>query len=208
MLRVIRGAIILAILAAWYGPARAENLGVYGNVYSIKEPDLLDVWKGKLKKIERTGQLKAWQEKAKQDTLAKLENPPPVPGIGWAKESRSWTFDPTYTVRQTIKDHNGNVIAPAGKTVNPFDFTSLTKALVFIDARDEKQVRWAKERLDKNPRDKLVLVGGSWLKLTRQWKRQIFFDQEGMLTRHFRIKTVPAVLQQQGRVLRIDEVAL
>jgi len=187
--------------------AHAERIGVYGNTWEIAEPDMVDWIKAKLRAMEKSGKLKQYEEDSKRKALDKIESPPPVPGITWAAQSRTWTLDPTYTVKQTEKDNNGNIIAPAGKKVNPLDFTSLTKSVVFIDARDPKQVAFAKKDLDAHPRDKIVLVGGSWLKLTREWKRQVYYDQDGTMTRHFHITRVPAVLSQKGRVLQIEEVA-
>lgn len=189
-------------------PAAATPLGVYGNVWDIAEPDMVDWIKGRLRQMEKDGRLHQFQEDARRKALSKIENPPPVPGILKSAENRVWTFDPTYTVRQTVRDHLGNVLAPAGTTVNPLDYISLTKSLVFVDGRDEAQVDFAKKRLTAYPRDKIVFVGGSWLKYTRAWRRQVFYDQDGTLTRHFHIKRVPAVLSQKGKVLQIQEVAL
>jgi len=50
------------------------------------------------------------------------------------------------------------------------------------------------------------------LALTRQWKRQVYFDQSGHLVRRFGIKQVPALVSQEvaqevaQRRLRIDEM--
>ncbi|WP_225934826.1 hypothetical protein [Cupriavidus sp. EM10] len=78
---------------------------------------------------------------------------------------------------------------------------------MFIDGRDPKQVQYAKKRIDENPRDKVVLVAGSFLKLDREWKRPVYFDQQGILTQHFGIKRVPAVLSQKGKMLQVEEFA-
>ena len=55
---------------------------------------------------------------------------------------------------------------------------------------------------------KPVLTGGSYLDLMRQWQLPVYHDQHGLLTRRFGIQQVPALVSQDGRQLRIDELAL
>ncbi|KXS30377.1 MAG: Type-F conjugative transfer system protein TraW, partial [Candidatus Gallionella acididurans] len=44
------------------------------------------------------------------------------------------------------------------------------------------------------------------LDLMRKWKIQVFYDQGGTLTRRFGITHVPAIVRQEGKRLRIDEL--
>lgn len=201
-----RWALILALCLAM--PASAGYLGVYGNTWEIAEPDMLDALMAKLKAMEKTGKLKQLEQEARRRSLASIENPKPVPGITKARQSRKWTFDPSVRVQETIKDHLGNVIAPAGMVINPLAYTSLTKPLLFLDARDKRQVSYARAFVGREPRAKVILVGGSWLDLTRKWKRQVFYDQAGFITGRFGIRHVPAVVRQQGKVLAIEELAI
>jgi len=202
-----RWALIL-VLGCLALPAGAGHLGVYGNTWEIAEPDMLDALMAKLKAMQKSGKLKQFEEMAKRQALATIENPPPVPGIATARKSRKWTFDPSIRIQETAKDHLGNVIAPAGMVVNPLKFTSLTKPLLFIDARDKRQVRYARGFVDREPKAKVILVAGSWLDLTRTWKRQMFYDQAGFITGRFGIRQVPAVVRQHGKGLEIEERAL
>jgi conjugal transfer pilus assembly protein TraW len=55
---------------------------------------------------------------------------------------------------------------------------------------------------------KPILVGGEPLKLMREWKREVFYDQGGALTRRFTIIQSPAVVSQEGKKLRVDEFRL
>ena len=93
-----------------------------------------------------------------------------------------------------------------GTKVNPLDTVSLSKALLFIDARDAAQVGRARGILDeRGGKVKVILTGGSYLELMRRWKRAVFFDQEGTLTDKLGIRHVPAIVSQEGKRLRIDE---
>ena len=53
---------------------------------------------------------------------------------------------------------------------------------------------------------KLILTGGSYLDLMRRWKRPVFFDQHGQLVERLGIRHVPALVSQDGKRLRIDEI--
>ncbi|MBG6083026.1 type-F conjugative transfer system protein TraW [Rubrivivax gelatinosus] len=204
---IVRASLLFAALLPW-GAAHSQSLGTYGNVWGIAEMDAIDAIKGKLSQMEKSGQMKKLWEDYRDRYLATVENPAPLPGISKATEARVRTFDPTFTFGEDFEDQDGKVLVKAGTRVNPLDYTPLTKALIFIDGRDPEQVAFAKARSDLRPLDKVILVAGSFLKLNREWGRPTYFDQRGHLTTKLGIKKVPAVVSQQGRVLRIEEIAL
>ncbi|MBX8557151.1 type-F conjugative transfer system protein TraW [Pseudomonas cichorii] len=186
----------------------AEQLGQYGNTWNIQEQDAIDMIKGRLGEMEKRGELTKYWNDYRDSQLAGLENPKPLPGIEPVVEPQIRMYDPTYTYAETIKDHLGNVLVPAGTKINPLDYTPLSKAIIFIDGRDPKQLVYAKQRTEEHPRDKVILVAGSFLKLNREWGRPVYFDQQGILTKKFGIERVPAVLTQKGRQLQIEELKL
>ena len=105
------------------------------------------------------------------------------------------------------KDAEGRVIVPPGTVVNPLDTVSLSQALLFIDARDREQVARARKLIDERQgKVKVILTGGSYLDLMRRWQRPVFYDQQGNLTTKLGIRQVPALVTQDGRRLRIDEL--
>ena len=57
-------------------------------------------------------------------------------------------------------------------------------------------------------RVKPILVGGSYLQLMKSWQIPVYYDQQGLLTKRFRITQVPAIVSQEGMRLRIDELVL
>ena len=186
----------------------AEQLGQYGNTWNIQEQDAIDMIKGRLGEMEKRGELTKYWNDYRDTQLAGLENPKPLPGIEPVVEPQIRMYDPTYTYAETVKDHLGNVLVPAGTKINPLDYTPLSKAIIFIDGRDPKQLAYAKQRTEEHPRDKVILVAGSFLKLNREWGRPVYFDQQGILTKKFGIERVPAVLTQKGRQLQIEELKL
>ena len=130
-----------------------------------------------------------------------LASPPPVAGVSPALEDRSRLFDPSIRVTEDIRDDKGRLIAQAGTLINPLDYVTLSKDLLFVDGRDEAQVAWA---LAFEHPAKIGPVAA----LMRKHKRPLYFDQKGLLTRRFQIAAVPASVAQDGRRLRIREFPL
>lgn len=203
-----RVAIVCAALcAAAY--ARAESLGTIGPTYPIAEQNLLDFIMARLREKERSGELQHMEDLAKARATQSIRSPKPVPGLHRVQTARTFYFDPTFTVDRNITDESGRLLFPAGMKVNPLDVVSLSKHLLFFDARDPRQVAQAKELIDVyQGRVKPILVGGSYLDLMKSWNRQVFYDQEGTLVRKLGITAVPAIVSQEGSRLRIDEVVI
>lgn len=60
--------------------------------------------------------------------------------------------------------------------------------------------------------DRVILVGGSHFKikeeLGREHEDKVYFDQNGELTSKFGIKASPAIVTQDGLILKIEEIKL
>lgn len=202
-------ALLLCTLSLGAASAHAENLGTIGPTYQIAEQNLLDHIMATLRQKERSGELQRLQELAQARATQSVRSPKPVPGLSRASTARTYYFDPTFTLDRNITDENGQLLFAAGLRKNPLDVVSLSKHLLFFDARDPRQVARAKELIETyQGRVKPILVGGSYLDLMKAWNRQVFYDQEGALVRKLGIQAVPAIVSQEGSRLRIDEVAI
>jgi conjugal transfer pilus assembly protein TraW len=182
----------------------AKDLGVQGAIYPIKETDLAENIKTKLNKLEKSGKLAQLQKQWQEKTIATTNRPKPVDGLHKTIKVREFIFDPTITLKQDITDHKGNLIAPKGKKVNPLDYHSLPENLLFIDGDDKKQVVWAKKQA-KIHSSMIILTKGAIIDLMKSEKIRFYFDQDGFLIRTFGIKAVPAIVYQEGKVLKIRE---
>ena len=201
---------MIALLAAGVGmatPALARDYGQQGAVWPVVEPDLLAPIHARLAHLEKTGQTARLNEELKRRTIARVNRPEPVAGVGSAAATRSWRFDPTITVDLNIADDKGRVIVAAGTRVNPLDTVPLRAPLVFLDGDDPAQLAWAARRFGAT-RAKLILVRGAPLELMKARQRRFYFDQGGSLVKHFGIRAVPATVEQQGRVLLVTEQAI
>ncbi|WP_172600131.1 type-F conjugative transfer system protein TraW [Sulfuricystis multivorans] len=180
-----------------------------GPVHPIVEPDMLQEIYRVLKEKQRSGELARLQKEAVDRAKRSIENPKPVKGLSRVEKARVFYWDPTVRVPKTITDPNGNVIAEAGKTINPLDYVTLPKNLLFFDGTDPAQVKKAEALMQQyNGQMKAVLVNGQPLEMSRQWKTQVYFDQGGMLVRKLGIIRVPSLVSQEGKRLRIDELEM
>jgi len=185
----------------------AQDLGVVGPVYPIAEPSLLDVILNQLHQAQKNGVLSRLQREAEQRARRGIEQPAAVPGVTRTTRPRTFYFDPSIVVPYAVTDVEGRVIVAPGTMVNPLDTVALSQPLVFLDGRDAEQVARAREILDaRGGRAKVILTGGSYLDLMRRWKRPVFFDQQGAITEKLGIRHVPAIVSQEGKRLRIDEI--
>jgi conjugal transfer pilus assembly protein TraW len=200
----LRFAVLYGLLAA--GVARGEALGP---TYPIQEPDLLKEIEQNLKEKERTGELARLQREAIERSRRSIESPKPVDGLVRTKSPRTFYFDPTVIANRRITTPDGKVLVEAGQAFNPLDQVSLSQWLIFFDARDPAQVKKAEALIAQaEGRAKPILTGGSYIEIQKKWQRPVFFDQQGTLIRKFGIRQVPALVSQEGKRLRIDEVAL
>jgi conjugal transfer pilus assembly protein TraW len=205
--RHARPFIAAALAATAPSPASATDYGQAGALFPIAEQDLLAAIHARLVHLEQTGETARLNEDLKRRTVTKVNRPTAVAGLGLAQETRTWLFDPTVTLEADIADQQGRLIWPAGTRVNPLDTVPLRSVLLFFDGDDPVQLAWALERARKSAA-KLILVNGAPLELMRAQQVRFYFDQGGTLVRHFAIRALPALVEQQGRALSVSELAL
>ena len=201
-----------AMLAAFATPVSALDYGVAGALFPIVESDLLATIHARLTTLEQTGATRRLNAELQRRSIARVNRPAPVEGLARAEAPRSWLFDPTIELADDIADDKGRLIMARGTRVNPLDSVALRQALVFFDGDDPAQLAWALQRAANKPAGdrpaKLILVKGPPLELMRARQRRFYFDQGGTLIRHFAIRALPALVEQDGRQLKISEIAL
>jgi conjugal transfer pilus assembly protein TraW len=198
-------ATAMMLTLAW--PAWPEDLGQVGPVYPIAEPDLLELIQSRLQAKQASGELARLEREFLERSRQAIESPRPVAGLVRTRSPRTFHFDPSVTVPETVRDHEGKVLVPAWTRVNPLDFVSLSNHLVFFDARDGAQTRKALAlRRHYRGRVHLILTGGSYIDFMKRFDVRVYFDQQGLLVRRLGIRQVPALVTQEGKRLRIDEL--
>lgn len=186
---------------------RSEDLGVVGPTYQIIERDALELITSKLKQMEQSGELAQYQENYKNKVIYSIEHPKPLTGFKSTETASTHYYDPAIVTQKDIVDATGKVIYPRGTRVNPLDYIGWNTYLLFVDGRDEKQLEFTKKIVSTSDRPvKVVLVAGEPMALMRKWKSSVYFDQGGKLIKRFSIAQVPAIVRQEGKRLRIDEL--
>lgn len=209
--KITKTLCLLALFSVWVPEAAsAKDFRTLGSTFEIKEEGFLSMVYRKLKSLD------IGKEKSKMQEIArkKIEEPEVLVHITNSLEPREFTFDPTYTLEEDIKLPDGKILYSAGTKVNPLDHMEFDRVLVFLDAKDENQVRWLDRFLHNGPCSnkevRIILTSGSPLKFGEILQRNVYFDQFGELTNKFRILHVPAVVSQNSgeKYLRIKEVKI
>ena len=200
----------LAVVSLLCGSiAHAVDLGVIGPTYGIAEPHLLADIERRLREKERSGELQRLMDEARTRGIDAVRQPTPVASVHVTDTPRTFYVDPSFTLDRNIVDGSGRLLFAAGTRKNPLEVVSLSKRLLFFDARDRRQVTRARELMSSyEGRVKPILTGGSYLDLMKSWRIPVYYDQQGVLTRRLGIRQVPALVSQEGQRLRIDEVVL
>ncbi|MBK7649411.1 MAG: type-F conjugative transfer system protein TraW [Betaproteobacteria bacterium] len=205
---IVSAPLVLGLMLGAAG-VRAMDLGVIGPTYEISEPHLLQMIDQRLREKERSGELGRLEAEARKRSIATVKNPPPVTGLRPTDTVRTFYFDPSFTLDRNLLGPQGELLFAAGTRKNPLEVVSLSRHLLFFDARDPRQVGRARQLIALyQGRVKPILVGGSYLDLMQAWHLPVYYDQQGLLTRRLGITQVPALVSQEGLRLRIDELAV
>ena len=201
----IRTFLVIFLCLSWIN-INAQDLGVYGEVFSIKERNLLEVIKNKLDVMEKNGDIMREQQKLLNKARSSLEHPVGIE-LPPCKQTQSYNYDPRFYWPTDLKDHTGRVFYKAFTQVNPFDFIPKTsRRWVLFDADNPKQLNWIKTQGVNFA--KLILVKGSPIKLMEKLKVPVYFDSQGRIIKKFGIKALPAVINLQNHKVTITEVAV
>jgi conjugal transfer pilus assembly protein TraW len=192
--------------------AHSADLGTHGHTYLIQEQDILEYIQQKLLSMQKSGELQTLQSNMKKKALKSINRPKPVNNIQYATENKQYIYDPTYILDKNIYHPNGKILFLKGTKVNPLDTVSLRQKLIFIDGDRESHIQFAIEEHNKEPQEhkkpKIILLKGSIIGLMKQRNIRLYFDQNGAIIKKLNIKNIPAIVEQQSKVLLIKEVAL
>lgn len=230
LLRRLKHVLLLSVLLnteLWtLNALHAKCFGTHGVIFPIEEQDPIATIQQKLKVMEDSGELERRNLELQKKARTSVERPKPVEGITKATKGRVFYYDPTYVVQADFKDHQGTCFAKKGTRINPLETVALSTNLIFFDGDDEEQLTWVKGHLATSrvtpppgqPADslaaqnshekpiKLILVKGAPLKLSEELNFPVYFDQSGILTQKLGIKHVPALVSQDGKKLKIEEI--
>lgn len=175
-------------------PALAGKPITVGKTYPIAEPDTLDEIKGRAGTVD----WRSWMRRAPADYGAFVSATLPR-----ATETRSRLFDPTYYLPEDIRDAQGKVIAPKGLPVNVYTRLKVSfRYIVIGDTPEDRQ--WLREVARPAGNDKILLAGGNVFEVRQRTGLRVHLLDARFIER-FGLQAVPAIVQQAGTQLRVDE---
>ncbi|CCK04584.1 type-F conjugative transfer system protein TraW [Cronobacter sakazakii] len=177
-------------------------------MFEISEPDMLQFIQQRLSAMQDSGELDKLKNEAIERVKRNAVRPQPVPGLTAASENRTFIFDPTFTVAETITDMSGRIIALKGDRVNPLDRVPYNETLFFIDGDNADQMAWIRNEIGKTTEFKVILVNGNIRETSEALDERVYFDQAGVLTTKFGFTHTPVRITRDDRALKIEEIAL
>jgi len=187
---------------------QAKNLGVYGATFEIIEKDFKEFIYERLYQLQQNGILDKFNKKFVSNVKKHILRPMPVKGLTTTDNPKTFYYDPTYVLKEDIRDINGKILISRGTTINPFDVIKLHSIWLFFNADDKQQLKWAREEAKKHNYVKYILVQGNIKDTGNTLKDRIYFDQYGAITKQLGLKHIPCLVQQKGRKLQIREFSI
>lgn len=203
--------VIIAIAVANY--TEAEDLGQIGKVYPIGEQNLMNAIKNRAQQLVNSGQWESYRKQLVMTTENYIDNPPSL-NLTPTVESSVRYYDPSIVLTQDVIDpQTKKVLGRKGQSINPTKYMPFNNLMVFIDARDESQVIYAKHLDDTSPlKVSVISVAAKDLRKTMvDNDLLIFYDQKGVYINKFGLKHVPTIIYQDESYpsyLKIEEVKL
>lgn len=198
---ITRSFLIAIALMVSAVPIQAKVLGTFGTTYQISERDALS-------EIEERARQVDWNKVLDKKKVENYQGPPDRGNLPRAKRNRSFLVDMTYTTEIDVPDGKGGILYPKGYTFNPLDYVAYPKTLVVIDGSDPEQVKWlASSEYDKRLDVTLLLTEGNFGTVAKRISRPLFYADRKIIER-LKLKAVPSVIRQKGRLMEVTEVAL
>lgn len=194
---VIKGDLVSLPYALSKFAEELKDYGLFGKLYPIREENAFKVLASKQKEVERGLRERIPQIKKRMVILSKYDGL-----FEHAKEDRVYYIDPRVMLEDDIYDHRGNIIVPAGTVFDPTEYVKLGRYVV-IDGNSKKQVEFA---LNGDFR-KIIIISGNIEELINTYKKPFYFANDELIER-FQIKRVPAIIEGEGKYVKVTEKAL
>lgn len=164
---------------------KLEKLPALGPLTEVIEPNILEAFKKRLRTMKQDGSYDRRLAENKTKIRKSLETPQPAIALSAANALRVWDVTPSIPERLPEK-----LLRESRKIELP----RIPRALLFINADDEQNIKAAVKLIRKLPDVRVVLTSGSIADASERLSRRIFFDQGSSLVRSFGIRQVPALL--------------
>lgn len=180
-------------------------IGTWGNVYKIKEKDLLTVIKHRIDNIN-------WKKFRKEQHLKRMikNYQPYSTEVQLPNAKKTIIFEPNmwYTLKNNIYDSMHQLIYPKGFRFKITDFIHLPNILVVINGTEKKQIKWFKHSKYFNNIDVMFMIThGNYYKLDKKLLIPVYYYPE-QLQKRFQLKAVPSIIWQTKNTLYVKQISL
>ncbi|EGG3945690.1 type-F conjugative transfer system protein TraW [Salmonella enterica] len=187
----MKGRAMIALLV-WGQSVAAADLGTWGDLWPVQEPDMLAVIMHRLEVLQQSGEMSKKMDEFKARVARNSLRPPAVEGVTRTEKYASRLFDPSVRLADDIRDNEGRVFARKGEVMNPLQYVPFNQTLYFINGDDPEQMDWMKHQTPLTLESKIILVRGSIPQSQTALDSRIYFDQNGVLCHRLGIDQVPA----------------
>ncbi|MDI9335457.1 MAG: hypothetical protein QM520_00265 [Gammaproteobacteria bacterium] len=195
--------LLLILLLSLPKLAMAEE--VIASVYPVIEPNMATEIQQRLQ--SKATQIAEWQQRLAEKVQLRVAQPHEGPVLSKSKKPTSYYFNPSIKASTSFLAPDGQTLIKAGDTFNPLQFVPLRQNLIFFSANDAQQIQHISSLTGLDTlRWKFIVTTGAYIPLQKLWKIQLYFDQYGIISQKLGLKHIPAVVKQEGNVLRIDEL--
>lgn len=188
------------------------DFGTRGPTEPISEPDLIELIKKRIAKIDWAAQ----KETAKQRYWENQTfHTYPV-----ATASRIREIDPSVYIQEDINVPNGQTIARKGDIINPLDLRPFTQAVIVFDPTDSRQVAKLQEAIpeiqSKDNVGRITYIAtqfnrakgwDSYKAITDKLDAPVFLLTADVANR-FQVQKIPTVITAKNRRFIVEELAI
>lgn len=196
------------------------DLGVKGPVEVISEPDLIEVAKSRLVKID-------WQEK-KDKAIERFWTKQNFNELPRASKDRVREIDPSVMITTDISAPDGTVFAYAGDVINPLcdpkdvckpGTRPFTQAVVVFDPLDKKQIELLARKLPEIKQlpgvQRITYIAtaldkekgwDSYKEVTDRFDSPVYLLTPDLIAR-FQLERTPSVITARGKMFVVHELA-
>lgn len=187
----MKGRAMIALLV-WGQSVAAADLGTWGDLWPVQEPDMLAMIMHRLEVLQQSGEMSKKMDEFKARVARNSLRPPAVEGVTRTEKYASRLFDPSVRLADDIRDNEGRVFARKGEVMNPLQYVPFNQTLYFINGDDPEQMDWMKHQTPLTLESKIILVRGSIPQSQTALDSRIYFDQNVVLCQRLGIDQVPA----------------
>ncbi len=179
------------------------DAGVLSETYPIGEKLLFDEIEERIAKVD-------WEAK-KQKAIDRYWNNFSFIDLPPQQESETYFIDPSIVMTKDIPAYNGKLLAYAGQRVNPLELMPLNLNMIFFDATNEDQLKWALGQFYRSGSTAIMVA--TKLDRTDGWKQlqdisnrigvQLYVLRQEVAQR-FALRNTPSKVTTEGVLIKVD----